>query len=326
AFSRSCALVSRADRVAVAVTGERAAEMLDGLLSNDVASLAGVGRHAFLLTVKGRVLADLRLFPRPDGLLIDVPEAALENVVATFRKYLPPMYARFEDLSGSLDQIGVYGPRAAEVVAQALDADVPGGHLEIRWLEVDQTEALAIRSQRLAGDGVELVAGAEAAATLWNRLAPVVADAGGRTAGRRALEAARVEWGIPRYGVDMDDSTLAPETGLEAEAISYEKGCYLGQEVIARIHFRGHVNRFLRSLEFDGGLPDAGAHLFSGEKDVGVVTSAVHTPEFGPIGLGYVRREVEAGKLLRWSQGEREGRVKVRERPPRPAPAPLGPF
>ncbi len=129
----------------------------------------------------------------------------------------------------------------------------------------------------------------------------------------------RVEWGVPRCGIDIDEGNLAQETGLEREAISYEKGCYLGQEVVARIHFRGHVNRCLRKLRFtrsaaadsqDGELPPTGAALHHEEKQVGHVTSAVLSPRLGPIGLGYLRRELTLGEFepqLRWSAGDQAG-------------------
>jgi folate-binding protein YgfZ len=112
----------------------------------------------------------------------------------------------------------------------------------------------------------------------------------------------------------MSDSNLAQETGLE-DAISYDKGCYLGQEVVARVHFRGHVNRRLMGLRFGREPAASGAHLLRGEKRVGEVTSSVDSPAFGPIGLGYVRREIEASTRLRWSEGERDGEVVVQALP-----------
>lgn len=311
----ACALAARADRGAVRVAGERAAEMLNGLLTNQVVGLAGVGRHALLLTPKGRVLTDLRVFPRPDWVLLDVPLAGLRNLLGAFRKYLPPLYARFEDASDALCQVAIYGPLAADAAGAALGERPAEEHLGVRELQLDGAPVLVIRNRRLAGDGVEFIVAAEAAAAVAGRLLSAVAAAGGRAAGVRALEVVRVESGVPRYGVDIDDSNLAQETGLEAEAISYDKGCYLGQEVVARVHFRGHVNRHLTGFEFEPELPAPGAALYQGEREVGLVTSAVESPAFGPIGLGYVRREIMPPSILHWSDGEHEGTATLVELP-----------
>ncbi len=128
------------------------------------------------------------------------------------------------------------------------------------------------------------------------------------------MDVLRVEAGLPACGQDMDESNLAQETGL-GDAISHDKGCYLGQEVVARIHFRGHVNRILRGLEFDGRRADPGAALRDGDREVGRVTSSVSSPDLGPIGLGYVRREIEPGARLGWSVDDVEGEAIVRALP-----------
>lgn len=311
ALVESCALIARTDRGAVRVTGERAAEMLNGLLTNQVTGQEGAGCHAMLLTPKGRVLTDLRVLPSRGHLLLDVPRRGLENLLTTFKKYLPPIYSTFEDVSPGLTQLGVYGPKAETAVAGALGAALPEAHLGLRDVEVEGSSALVIRNRWLAGDGVEIIAAVEAARALAARLVAAVKDHGGLPAGPTALEVVRVESGIPEYGVDMNLENLAQETGL-AEAISYDKGCYLGQEVVARIHFRGHVNRQLRSLQFDAERPPSGARLLEREKEVGTITSVVTSPEHGHIGLGYVRREVEPGSRLRWSSSEGEGGAEVR--------------
>ncbi len=314
AFVESCALTARTDRGAVRVAGERRAEMLNGLLTNKVTELEGFGCHAMLLNPKGRVLTDLRVFPSRDHLLLDVPGRGVANLVTTFKKYLPPIYATFEDVSETLAQLGVYGPKAQPAVADVLGEVVPEQHLGVRDLEAEGYPALLIRSRWLAGDGVEIIVASEAAQALAERLRSAVEERGGLTAGSRALEIVRVEWGVPEYGVDMGVENLAQETGLE-EAISYDKGCYLGQEVVARIHFRGHVNRQLRNLEFEAEPPPSGAPLLDGDKEIGAITSVVTSPRYGHIGLGYVRREVEPGSRLRWATGEAEGGAIVRAAP-----------
>jgi folate-binding protein YgfZ len=285
--------------------------MLNGLLTQKVTDLSGAGRHALLLTAKGRVLTDMRVLPRADDLLLDVPREGLGNLTEAFTKYLPPLYATFEDASAVLVQLGVYGPRAGAAVRDALGAEPVSGHLALAESEVDGKPVLMIRNEWFFTDGLELIVLAADAEPLATRLLEGVRRQDGRVADGRAFEVMRIESGVPRYGADMSEANLAQETGLEDVAVSYDKGCYLGQEVVARVHFRGHVNRHLRGLKFDDELPGVGAKLFADEKEVGVVTSAARSPALGPIGLGYVRRELETPAGLRWSDGPNHGGVKA---------------
>ena len=313
----SCALIGRVDRGVVFLTGDKPAEMLNGLVTNQVTATGGSGRYALQLTAKGRVLTDLRAFPTSVGIWVDVPRAGLQNLLATFSKYLPPLYARFEDASERIRHLAVHGPRAPTTFEEALGVSPPTEHLGVNEIAgLSHEPVLVVRNRRM-GDAVELIGSEASIARLAADLLPSVRRHGGRLAGARALEVARVEWGVPLYGVDMSEDNLAQETGL-VDAISYDKGCYLGQEVVSRIHFRGHVNRHLRSLAFLGSElppPPAGAELLAGSKQVGVVTSAVSSPEFGSIGLGYVRHEIEPGETLRWAGTDAEGSLEVREAP-----------
>lgn len=314
-----CALGLRADRRLVRLGGPRPAEMLNGLVTNRVTGLESGGRQALLLTAKGRVLTDLRVFPFRDGLLLDVPQEGLPNLLAAFKKYLPPIHATYEDVSQSLTLLGVYGPEARESAAQALGA-VPDGHLDLLETELAGIPVVVVRTRRLACDGVELVAPRESAGVAVERLLASVRQRDGLVAGSKALEVVRVECGIPRYGVDISEANLAQETGLEHEAISYDKGCYLGQEVVARVHFRGHVNRRLSGLRLVGGLPASGTALSAeAGKEVALVTSVVDSPDYGGIALGYVRREVEVGDQLFWNDAGREGVATVVDLPFRAA-------
>ena len=289
--------------------------MLNGLLSNQLADMAGFGRQALLLTPKGGVLTDLRVLPRSEDTLLDVPIAGLANLHATFAKYLPPVYAGFEDLTTSVGQIGLYGPDSSRAVQAALGSSAPERDLGVAKIEFGDASVLIVRDRWLAGDSVEFIAPESALAGLASRLLETATARGGMAVGTRALDVAHVEWGVPRYGIDVDESNLPQETGLERRAISFDKGCYMGQEVVARIHFRGHVNRLLRGLVFTEALPTPGAVLSAGKKRVGAVTSAVHSPELGAIGLGYVRREVEPGATLVWADAAAEGEATVKELP-----------
>lgn len=315
ALVESCAITGRPDRAAVSVTGDRRVEMLDGLLTNRLADMAGSGRHAFLLTAKGGVLTDLRVLPRSEDLLLDIPFAGLQNLLAAFRKYLPPIYAGFEDVSAEVRQIGLYGPEAVGAAREALGAEVPEQDLGVSRIEFEGDALTAVRNRWLAGDGLEFIGRPAALESLGARLLPAVSERGGRRAGMRALELVHVEWGVPRYGIDIQETNLAQETGLEERAISYDKGCYLGQEVVARVHFRGHVNRLLRGLRFGDTVAPPGSALEAGGREVGAVTTAVISPALGPIGMGYVRREIEPSNVLCWRDGERRGPATVAELP-----------
>jgi folate-binding protein YgfZ len=332
AFGASCALTLRADRCAVIVTGDRRAEMLNGLVTNQVTDLEDVGRHALLLNRKGRVLTDLRVLPRTTDLLLDLPRAGSENLLATFQKYLPPIFAGFDDASESLGQVGLYGPQATNVIA-TLGLRTPDEHLGVREIELADAAALLIRNHRLARDGIELIAPREALPDLIGRLLTVVREHGGRAAGSRALEVARLESAIPLYGVDVSQENLTQETGLDGEAVSFDKGCYLGQEIVARVRYRGQVKRLLRTLRFyrsaappeppesGGEAPPAGAMLRRAGDEVGTVTSAVRSPRFGLVGLGYIKTEValsETTATLSWSAAGREGSAVIQGPPLQP--------
>ncbi len=317
ALTRVCALVARADRHMVRVEGERRLEMLNGLLTNQVADLETSGRHAMLLTPKGGILTDLWVLPRSDHVLLDVPRAGLQNLLDAFRKYLPPIYATFEDASGALRRLSLNGPDAAAAATNAFGIALPEEHLGIKDVSVDGIPLLLVRDRRARPGGIELVVSASAVGEACTSLMRVVAERGGSVSGSRALEVVRVEHGTPEYGLDITEANLVQETGLEAEAVSYDKGCYLGQEVVARVHFRGHVNRHLRPLTFEDGVPAKGTQLVEGEKILGEVTSSVESPDFGPIGLGYVRREVVPPAQLSWVDEGNEGKALVLDAPVR---------
>jgi folate-binding protein YgfZ len=320
ALVERCALAVRSERRIVRLRGPRRAEMLDGLVTNRVRELEASGRHAMLLTPKGCVLTDLRVFPFGETMLLDVPQDGLANLLAAFKKYLPPRHATYEDAGESLSLLGVYGPDGPRCVADLLGA-MPDRHLECIEMEIEGGVGLVVRNRRFAGDGVEIIVPRETARVFVRQLLPALRGRDGDVAGSHVVDVVRVECGIPRYGVDITEANLAQETGLEAEAISYDKGCYLGQEVVARVHFRGHVNRRLSGLRFGSVRPASGTllHEDSG-KEVGLVTSAVESPEYGLIGLGYVRREVAAEVALRLAEGGGDGRATVVELPFRASP------
>ena len=322
ALRAGAGVVDRSARLRLLVGGAQAVETITGLVTNDVAALhPGSGQYAVALTAKGKIIADVRIFLRGDDLLLDTPAAAAAGFSAMIRKYVNPRLARYADVSAILRTVGVFGPRAHAVVGAVLGtegATEPSvaalrGLADYHHLSFNFAGAnvLVARVPDLGGEGFDLFVPVEIAGLLWARLV----KAGATQVGRDATEIARVEAGRPAWGTDMDETTLAQEANFDTlDGISYTKGCYTGQETVARVHFRGHVNRHLRAVLGTVAIP-TGAELFDGEKSVGEMKSSVTSPRLGPIGLAMLRREVATGTDLnaRWDGGE--GSARVREIP-----------
>jgi folate-binding protein YgfZ len=293
-------LVDRSARGRVRIHGPKASELVAGLVTNDVSALTpGQGCYAAALTPKGKIVADLRIFALRDALLIDSPPRAQEGWLAMVRKYINPRVARYEDETASTRQIGVFGARARTALASATGLDIAQlgalpryGHVALDL----PAGAIIARVPDLELEGYEIIVPESAFEPFWERLV----TEGATPAGLAAWEIARVEAGRPEWGVDMDDSTIPQEANFdELHAISYTKGCYVGQETVARVHFRGHVNRLLRGLMASNGSLTLGAALADAQgKPVGDVRSTVHSPRLGSIALAMVRREVEPGTTV----------------------------
>ena len=250
ALRQGAMLLDRSERLRMAFSGPQAAETLTGLVTNDVDSLSpGDGQYAAALTPKGKVVADLRIFRQADRLLVDVPVRAAAGWTELVRKFVNPRLARYTDLTDSLGDLAVYGVQSRRVVAEAtglaanaLQALANYAHLTA---QLPAGPVIVARVPDAALEGYELMA---APAVLRDLRERAIA-AGATPAGLEAWEIVRMEAGRPEWGLDINDSTIPQEANLdELHAISYTKGCYTGQETVARIHFRGHVNRHLRGL------------------------------------------------------------------------------
>ncbi len=300
----------RSDRMRIRISGPKAVELVTGMVTSDVSSLVpGEGQYAAALTPKGKIVADLRIFGLEDSLLIDTPAAAAAGWKEMVRKYINPRLAPYHDVTTELSDFGVFGRSARSVASRVLDIDErdltalpPYGHLNRPFANVN---VIVARVPEIDLDGFEIFIPVEAVGTLKGKFHSLgVMPGGGET-----WEIARIESGRPQWGVDMDDSTLPQEANFdELGAISYTKGCYIGQETVARVHFRGHVNRFLRRLRFvTRPAPPKGAELVDETgKVIGDIRSAALSPRYGGVALGMVRREVPPGTTLqaRWSEGE----------------------
>ena len=291
ALRDTAGLVDRSNRLRMLFTGGQPAATLTGLVTNDVVSLrAGEGQFAGALTAKGKIIADLRILARTDDVLVDCGEDCGPAFAAMIRRYVNPRLAKYTDLSAVLRCVGVYGPNSAAAVAAVLSCDTqavialaPHHHLRTQF---DDTPVHLLRSVAIGSDGFDCLVPVEQAAALWTALA----HQGAHPVGRSAFEIARVEAGIPRWGIDMTDETLAHEAGLDTlGGISYTKGCYTGQETVARLHFRGHVNKLLRVVRATAPLT-TGASIVNAAGDVvGDIRSVAVSPREGHIAIAMVR-------------------------------------
>lgn len=308
ALHTRAALFDRSHRGRLQLFGERAGEMVAGLVTNDVTGLApGQGCYAAALTAKGKIIADVRVFVEEGSVLTDAPPRAADAWATMVKKYVNPRLAPHAEVTATLRDIGVFGVNARHVMSAitgvpspALTALAPYAHVTV---DLDGVRAIVASVPDLGMEGFELILPTEAFPALWER----AVEAGATPAGLEAWEIARVEAGRPEWGIEIDDSTIPQEANFdELHAISYTKGCYVGQETVARVHFRGHVNKHLRGVRTEGTEPvprgatlhdDAGTQL-------GDVRSAVRSPMLGGIGLGMVRRDVEPGSALiaRWAE------------------------
>jgi folate-binding protein YgfZ len=239
---------------------------------------------AALLTAKGAMVSDARVVRRAEDILLGVEPGLGPVVREALQRFLISEDAEVSEVSDAFGQLALVGP-GAEMLAQEALGCPAGGADRLRAFERDGASGWAL-PQGLRLPGLDLLVSAASLPAVFERLLA----AGAVPTGFDALEVLRVERGTPRYGADLDEKTIPLEAHLQ-RALSYEKGCYIGQEVIARATFRGHVNRQLVGLSF-GVLPAPRTELFVGDRRVGLVTTAVKSPIHGPIGLGYAHRDV----------------------------------
>jgi len=309
-------LHDRSDRLRMTFTGDQAKAALGGLVTNDVVALKpGDGQRAAALTPKGRVIALCRIFDRGPDLLVDCDAAAGDGFVAMIRKFVNPRLAKYAVITDATGCLGVHGDEAAARLARAIGADATvqdalaalaplGG----RWIG-DGDEALyVVRSDDLSVAGFDVI-GARARV---ESVRAALAASGMRTATATEVLTHRLERGLPAWGTEMDLETIPQEANLDAlGAISFNKGCYTGQEVVARIHFRGHVNRHLRWLVSEAPLRAGARVLDANGSDVGDVRSSVATSAQGALAMAMVRREVESGTTVNVQDADGTTRARV---------------
>jgi tRNA-modifying protein YgfZ len=293
------ALIERSRAGLLRVGGNDRRDYLHNLLTNDIASLRpGTGCYAALLTPQGRMVSDMRVFELGDRILIDLPRDLAEEIRAHLERFVFSEDVQVEDVSAALTEVGVYGPSAAGVLEKIV---VPSGDLAALPLfgstarAIEGTNVLIISSDEPGVSGFDLVVDVDRA----ERIRDVLRSAGAKDVDPADVESVRIEAGRPLFGIDMDNETIPLEAGIEDRAISRTKGCYVGQEVIVRVLDRGHgrVARRLVGLVLaeDAPVPEAGATITSGAREIGRVTSATMSPALHtPIALAYVHRDFTA--------------------------------
>jgi len=280
-----------AQRGRIRVSGSEATMFLNGLITNDVKALAeNRWMPAVFPTVQGRLIGAVRVIRGSEqSFLIDTETASHEAVLKTISRFTLAGDFKVADVTAETALLTLQGQSAAEILQQVFDAsvsDVPeNGVGETTWESVPVT---IIRASHTAEDGFDIVIDSSRKAELQQALEA----AGAQAVGEDTFEILRVEAGIARYGQDIDESNVIPETNLD-DAISYTKGCYVGQEIIVRIKHRGHPAKKLTGLRFETDQQiEPGAIIRSKEnQEIGRVTSAVISPRLGSIGLGFVRYE-----------------------------------
>ncbi|HVG33919.1 MAG TPA: aminomethyltransferase family protein [Pyrinomonadaceae bacterium] len=310
-------LIDLSAHARIEVSGTEAVQFLNGLVTNDVKTLSdGAWMPAAFPTPQGRLIASTRVIRRQDAFLFETEATSHTALLKTLERFTLAGDFRVKDLTDSIAQLSIQGARSAEIINQVLGEEA--GKIErLRAAEIlwKDTSVSAIRATHTGEDGFDLFIDAAQALLLWQELRA----AGARPFGFDALEILRIEAGLPRYGLDMDETNIVTEAGLD-DAVSYTKGCYTGQEIIARIHWRGHVAKKLTGLVFDaeGNIErDAKIRTEADGKEIGRITSTTFSPRLDKrLALGYVKYDyLKPGTRVKVASGTEEREATVTELP-----------
>jgi len=297
----------------LSLTGRDRVKYLHAISSNNIQALEpGQGTLALLLNPQGRIQAELEVYALPEKLLVLSHASLREQTIALLKKYVIGSQVKIEDLTDQTGSFAVEGPRAAVIVEQACGvklADLP--EMSIRDVTVEDIACQLVRRSHFGDIGAEFIAGRQYLPSLWGMLLAGVRAHGGEPIGMAALNTLRLEAGVPWFPADFNDGMIPHEAVLENTHISFNKGCYTGQEIVERVRTRGHVNRKRVGLKFSTvAPPPPGTKLRAGGAEIGFVSSASFSPDANPaIGMGYVRREqFTPGSVVEFDGGTAEVR------------------
>ena len=290
-------MVDRSARGRIVVSGADRASYLQGLLTNDIVALkAGRGCYAAYLTAQGRMIADVYVYELGDVILLTMNGGVKDDVLAKLDQFIFSEDVQLGDVTATFAQIGVIGPDAVTIVSRLLTGASPDalgalaehGNLRAEW---NGEPAIVTRVTDTGEPGFDVFVDTSTRGAFETALA----TAGVAVLDEQTVEAIRLEAGVPVFRRDMDEDTIPLEAGIESRAISFSKGCYVGQEVIIRVLHRGHgrVARKLVGVVFDGEQPPAGGSVVrAGDREVGRVTSSAISPALKrPIALAYLHRD-----------------------------------
>jgi folate-binding protein YgfZ len=286
-ITEACGVLDRSERGKLALTGAEAKSFLQGQVSNDVEGLSPAdGCYAAFLTPKGKMLGDLRILDTGDELLLDTERPALQGLFNMIRRFSIGYQVELHKRTLESGLLSLIGPDAAAIAGVVSLPDVEHAHAPV---VVGAVPARAVRTDV----GVDLLCDADQTPALLAALSA----AGAVPVSESAAECLRIEHGRPRYGIDLDDSVIPQEAGLNERAVSFTKGCYVGQETVARLYYRGKPNRHLRGLRLSHEVGGGEQIEFEG-REVGRVTSTASSPRLGAIALAFVRREAPPGSSV----------------------------
>jgi folate-binding protein YgfZ len=274
----------------IALTGADRAAFLHGLLTNDVASLTpGRGTYAAYLTPQGRMISDMRVIETGSRMLLAVSRHVAAELAGRLDRLVFSEDVHVHDVTDELDVIGVHGPSASAMIQRATGVSV--ADLTRQYDNVSVDSMTIVRDDAVGVQGFDVYAPGHDADVWRQRLH----SAGAVAASGETHETLRIEAGRPRFGVDMNTDTIPLEAGIEDRAISFTKGCYVGQEVIVRVMHRGHgrvARRLVLVVMPSGKVPAPGDGIFAGDRQVGAITSAAESPKLGSaLAFGYVQRD-----------------------------------
>jgi folate-binding protein YgfZ len=294
AVRSTAGLLDLSHRGLLQFTGPDRLAFLQGMLSNDLRALTPFeGQHAAILTQQGKVIADVRVLCAMNSFYLDFWANLKEKLITHLNRYLVADEVEIADRTDEYVILSVQGPRSSALLkALASDAQLPEHAKQHAMAQIDGSAVCVVRDSAVVETGYDLIVPAVNVVDIARKLTDTGKQFAAAWIGTEAENVLRVEAGVPRYGVDFNEDNLLLEVGLD-DAISFSKGCYLGQEVVERIRSRGHVNKKLCGLLLDGRSPaDAGTSLAADGKEVGKITSSVFSPKLDrPVALGYVAKQ-----------------------------------
>lgn len=296
ALLSGCGVYDLGWRAKIVLTGSDRVRWLNGMISNNVRDLAtGHGVYAFLLNAQGHIQADLYVFQRGNSLLVDTERSQREKALQLFDHYIIADDVEVKDVSDQLTALGLTGPGSRKVLERAGILAPDLGYLQFADATWNNASITVLHAGEEAKDSWQIWIAPGHIRALWDSLV----KAGARPSGTSALNLFRIARGIPQFGQDIRERDLPQETG-QMRALSFTKGCYLGQEIVERIRSRGAVHRQFGAFAVAGPLPEPGTKMHADGKEVGEITSGAVLPLPGgdrAVALGYLRREA-VGKEL----------------------------